>query len=84
MELPISHRSIRDVRTDVPKNFRQQWYEVEANGRMQFKVGNFKSSDERIRMFTCTHKARLDSLLTQMNNPWTTGLQRSCFAHSVT
>ena len=41
--------------TDVPIELRQKWHEAQANRRMQFKVGTFKSS--AIRMLTCTLKA---------------------------
>ena len=40
---------------DVPDDIRQQWQEAQANRRMQFKVGDFKSS--KIRMLTGTLKA---------------------------
>jgi len=39
----------------VPDDIRQQWHEAQANRRMQFKVGDFKSSE--IRMLTGTLKA---------------------------
>ena len=39
----------------VPDDIRQQWQEAQANRRMQFKVGNVKSSE--IRMLTGTLKA---------------------------
>ena len=39
----------------VPDDIRQQWQEAQANRRMQFKVGDFKSSE--IRMLTGTLKA---------------------------
>ena len=40
---------------DVPDDIRQRWQEARANRRMQFKVGDFKSS--KIRMLTGTLKA---------------------------
>ena len=40
---------------DVPDDIRQQWQEAQANRRMQFKVGDFKSSE--MRMLTGTLKA---------------------------
>ena len=41
--------------TEVPDDLRQKWHEAQANRRMQFKVGTFKSSE--IRMCSCTLKA---------------------------
>ena len=41
--------------TEVPDDLRQKWHEAQANRRMQFKVGTFKSSE--IRVLTCTLKA---------------------------
>ena len=40
---------------NVPDDIRQQWQEAQANRRMQFKVGNVKSSE--IHMLTGTLKA---------------------------
>jgi len=42
-------------RDDVPDDIRKQWQEARANRMMQFKVGDFKSSN--IRMLTGTLKA---------------------------
>ena len=43
------------IKTEVPDDLRQKWHEAQANRRMQFKVGTFRSSE--IRMLTCTLKA---------------------------
>ena len=50
--------------TEVPDDLRQKWHEAQANRRMQFKVGTFKSSE--IHMITCTLKA--DSIQLPVEN----------------
>ena len=53
-EYRIANPSWAD-QTEVPDDLRQKWHEAQANRRMQFKAGTFKSSE--IRMLTCTLKA---------------------------
>ena len=67
---PAKGRWIQDCQsllvdqTEVPDDLRQKWHEAQANRRMQFKVGTFKSSE--IYMITCTLKA--DSIQLAVEN----------------